>query len=73
LIASGSGLEFVPDANGGDRDHAFRLQREQFLDALADDTLIIRSHDKVYRFKTAAGAGSPTSLAALVESLSPPR
>jgi len=66
LIASGTGLEFIPDQDGGDRDHAFRLQRDQFLDAVAEDTLTIRSQDKVYRFKAAPGTGGTPSLAELV-------
>ena len=69
LVVSGAGLEFVPDEDGGDRDHAFRLQRDQFLDALIQDTLTIRSQDKVYRFKAAAGTGGSTSLTELVGSL----
>jgi len=66
LIASGTGLEFIPDQDGGDRDHGFTLQRDQFLDAVAEDTLTIRSQDKVYRFKAAPGTGGTPSLAELV-------
>jgi hypothetical protein len=57
LIVSRDGLAFVPDVRDGDNDHAFRLGPAQFLHVLTGDTLTIRSHDKVYRFKTALAAG----------------
>jgi diguanylate cyclase (GGDEF)-like protein len=57
LIVSRDGLAFVPDVREGDTDHAFRLGPAQFLHVLAGDTLTVRSHDKVYRFKVAFATG----------------
>jgi hypothetical protein len=52
LDVSRDGLAFVSD----EKEDAFRLTFAEFLHAVSDDTLTLRSAAKTYRFK-AAGAG----------------
>jgi hypothetical protein len=50
---SRDGLAFVSD----EKDDAFTLTFAEFLHAVSDDTLTLRSAAKTYRFKAAAAGG----------------
>jgi diguanylate cyclase (GGDEF)-like protein/PAS domain S-box-containing protein len=51
LDVNRDGVAFVSDSH--DSDEAFTLKYAEFVDALADDTLTLRSAKKTYRFKAA--------------------
>ena len=51
---SGQGVAFVPDS---DRDDAFTLKYADFIHALEEETLTVRTASRTYRFKAAGGAG----------------
>jgi diguanylate cyclase (GGDEF)-like protein len=51
LEVTRDGVAFVSAT--GDGDEAFTLKYTEFLDGLSDDTLILRTATKTYRFKTA--------------------
>jgi hypothetical protein len=52
LEATRSGLTFT--AHDSQNDESFTLKYTEFLQALADDTLTVKSANKTYRFKAAA-------------------
>jgi diguanylate cyclase (GGDEF)-like protein/PAS domain S-box-containing protein len=54
LVVSGQGVAFVPDS---DRDDAFTLKYADFIHALEEETLTVRTASRTYRFKAAGGAG----------------
>jgi hypothetical protein len=47
------GVAFVPDKEAGKAEDAFTLRHNEFLYALADDSLIVRSNTRTYSFKAA--------------------
>jgi len=53
LEVTRDGVAFVSDSD--DRDEAFTLKYTEFVDALSDDTLVLRSATRTYRFKAARG------------------
>ena len=59
LEVTRDGVAFVPKENDGGE--AFRLKYTEFLPALADDTLTLRSATRIYRFK-AGTSGSQKSV-----------
>jgi hypothetical protein len=66
--ATADGVAFVSDSD--DADEAFTLKYTEFLAALSDDTLIVRSATKTYRFKAVAGSESKAQLRDLAERIS---
>ena len=52
LTVSRDGLTFTPESRGKD---AFAFAHGEFVQSLSDDTLTVKSADKTYRFKAAAG------------------
>jgi EAL domain-containing protein (putative c-di-GMP-specific phosphodiesterase class I)/GGDEF domain-containing protein len=66
LVISENGLAFVPDGN--DAGDAFSFGHGQFLHALSNEGLTIKSHDRTYRFKSGV-VGEGGSLEALVASI----
>jgi diguanylate cyclase (GGDEF)-like protein len=70
LVVARGGIAFVPDAQDGDAGHALRLGQGEFLHSVNEDSLTIRSSDKVYRFKPAVVTGKgDDQLARLVSRL----
>ena len=68
LEVTRDGIVFVSD--GGGKDDAFALKYAEFVNALSDDTLIMRSADKTYRFKPAApGIEGKTQLRDLADTI----
>jgi diguanylate cyclase (GGDEF)-like protein/PAS domain S-box-containing protein len=71
LVASEAGVAFVPDsAESNDR---FDFKHGQYLHAMDDDSLAIKTHDRTYRFKAAsntAGRGNRDQLERLMASIS---
>jgi diguanylate cyclase (GGDEF)-like protein/PAS domain S-box-containing protein len=55
LEVTREGVAFVSAEDGGDE--AFTLRYTEFLHALSDDTLTLKSATRTYRFKTAASGG----------------
>ena len=53
LDVTSDGVAFV--ANVGEGDESFSLKYAEFLPALTDDTLILKSATRTYRFKAASG------------------
>ena len=67
LVVSRDGVAFVPQQES--KGDAFALKYTEFLHAVADDTLTVRTATKTYRFKASAAAGkdSDASLRDVVE------
>jgi len=53
------GVTFVSEEQNGD--DAFTLRFAEFLPALSDDTLTLKSATKTYRFKARESSGNSTS------------
>jgi PAS domain S-box-containing protein len=69
LEVTRDGVTFVSETDG--EDEAFTLKYTEFLNALSDDTLILKSATKTYRFKSAtAGSESMVQLRDLAETIS---
>ena len=58
LDVSADGIAFVSEK---EKDDSFTLKFAEFLHALSDDTLTLKSATKTYRFKTFAEGGNSTS------------
>ena len=58
LDVTRDGVAFVSEEN--DDDEAFTLKYPEFLHALADDTLTVRSATRTYRFKVGSSRGANT-------------
>ena len=55
LTLTRDGVSFVSDEDG---DEAFTLKYAEFLHALADDTLTLRSATRIFRFKVGTSGGA---------------
>ena len=62
LLVSAEGLVFAPDNQGDD---AFTLKHGDYLQALDNDQLIIKSNDRTYRFKALGVVGKADKLGTL--------
>jgi diguanylate cyclase (GGDEF)-like protein/PAS domain S-box-containing protein len=71
LVVSEGGVAFVPDS--AESKDGFDFKHGQYLQALDDDSLAIKTHDRTYRFKAASGAagrGNRDQLERLTSSIS---
>lgn len=59
---------FVSDTDG--EDDAFTLKYAEFLNAWSDDTLILKSATRTYRFKAAADTENKGQLRDLADTIS---
>ena len=64
---SGSGVAFVPDKADDRANDAFSLKYGQFVHALSEDELTIKSNTRTYRFKAAGGSSKDENRARLRE------
>ena len=69
LIVSRDGLAFVPDDTPDQARDGFNLLHHEFLHALEGDSLMVRSADRAYRFRSDGEGGAGERLATLVESI----
>jgi hypothetical protein len=70
LVVSEAGVAFVPDA--AESNDRFDFKHGQYLHALDDESLAIKTHDRTYRFKAAsntAGRGNRDQLERLMASM----
>ena len=65
LTVSGSGVAFLPDKAEDRADDAFSFKYGQFVHALSEDELTIKSKSKTYRFKAAGGRSQAENRARL--------
>ncbi len=67
LTVSGSGVAFVPDKADDRANDAFSLKYGQFVHALSEEELTIKSNMRTYRFKAAGGSSKDENRARLRE------
>ena len=65
------GIAFVPDGEKGKAEDAFTFKHGEFLYALSDESLTIKSDDKTYRFRApdATGGDSRSQLQKVVDNI----